>query len=643
MVDEPHNTPGDAEGDDGGENSDDGKAERPENAAIGSNFEEERLGAFDDVEIIKRLWSFMRPYALVFGVCLFLLPVVAGLELVQPHLLQVAIDQYLVPGKVDGLVWVIAAFGVAIVAKAAFEYLQFYLMQWAGQNALVDLRQEVFDHVQDRSVSFFHARPVGRLMTRMTTDIESLEDALSSGIITMIGDLLKLLGIVAILLWKDWRLALVSFTVVPFLVGLTAIFRYYLRIAFREIRTRIARLYAHLQESISGMHIIQMFVREQVSAEEYEDINVEYRNANFRSIRYDAMLYAVVEAVGSITVGFVIWYGSGQVLEKLITVGVLVAFIEYVQKFFTPIRDLAQKYNQLQSAIASAERIFQLLDTEESIPEPDDPEPLPERPWHIEFDDVWFAYNDEEWVLRDVSFEVNPGEKVALVGHTGAGKSTVIRLLARLYDVSRGSIRINGTDIREFDLEEYREWFAVVLQDVFLFNGTIEENLRLGLDCSEEKLREATEAVHADTIVDRYADGFDHKLAERGTNLSSGEKQLISFARALLRDPEVLILDEATANVDTETESLLQDAVSVLLERQTSIAIAHRLSTIENANRILVLDDGEIVERGSHRELLEEDGHYRTLYELQYAETPSLDASDELPSDEDPAAPVEEA
>jgi ABC-type multidrug transport system fused ATPase/permease subunit len=309
-----------------------------------------------------------------------------------------------------------------------------------------------------------------------------------------------------------------------------------------------------------------------------------------------------------------------------------------MQKFFTPIRDLAQKYNQLQSAIASAERIFQLLDTEEKIDTADEPRELPERPWHIEFNDVWFAYNDEEWVLRDVSFEVAPGEKVALVGHTGAGKSTVIRLLARLYDVNKGSITINGIDIREFDLETYREWFAVVLQDVFLFHGTIEENLRLGLECSDEKLREATEAVHADTIVDRYDDGMQHKLAERGSNLSSGEKQLISFARALLREPEVLILDEATANVDTETESLLQDAVSVLLEKQTSIAIAHRLSTIENSDRILVLEDGEIVERGSHSELVEVDGHYRTLYELQYAETPPL--PDEPADDPAPVDPV---
>jgi ATP-binding cassette subfamily B protein len=423
-----------------------------------------------------------------------------------------------------------------------------------------------------------------------------------------------------ILLVKDWKLALWSFTVLPFLVALTWVFRYFMRRAYREIRVKIARLYSHLQESISGMPVMQLFVRENVSAEEYVDINEDYRDANFLSIRYDAMLYAVVETVGSIAVGVIIWYGSGQVLQEAITLGVLVAFIEYMQKFFVPIRNLAQKYNQFQSAIASGERIFQLLDNDERLPEKAQPDALPDGPLRIEFDDVWFAYNEDEWILRGVSFEVDAGEKLALVGHTGAGKTTITSLLLRLYDVDRGAIRINGVDIRELDLDAYRRSFAVVLQDVFLFKGTIRENIALSDDQPLEEIIEAATTVRAHKLVQRYDDTYDHPVEERGGNLSAGEKQLIAFARALAHHPEFLILDEATANVDTETEALIQEAVEQLLAQQTSIAIAHRLSTIQNADRILVLHKGEVVESGSHDELVAMGGHYEKLYRLQYAD-----------------------
>ncbi len=616
-----------------GQNGD--KKDRPEEAAIGSNYREKRLGEISDTRILRRLWAYMRPYRMTFALCLLLLPAMAGLELLQPHLFQLAIDNYLMPGDVSGIVVIVAAYAGALVLRGGFKYLQYYLMQRAGHNALVDLRQAVFNHVQKRPIRFFHQTPVGRLMTRMTTDIESLQNAVSSGMVTMVGDVIKLVGIVGILLYKDWRLALVCFALVPFLVGITAVFRHFLRQAFRDIRRKIARLYAHLQESITGMEVIQLFSRENVSADEYEEINAEYRDANLRSIRYDAMLYAIVEAIGSITVGCIIWYGSGQVLDGVITIGVLVAFIEYMQKFFVPIRDMAEKYNQLQSALASGERIFKLLDTEERIPEADEPEPLPEPPYRIEFDEVWFAYNDDEWVLENVSFEIEPGDQVALVGHTGAGKSTIINLLLRLYDVSRGEIRVNGTDIREFDLQAYRRTFAVVLQDVFMFQGTIRENVTLGKqNITDEQIRRAAEVVRAEGLIESYPDGLDHELEERGTNLSEGEKQLFAFARALVRSPEVLVLDEATANVDTDTEALIQEAVDALLEQQTSLVIAHRLSTIESSERILVVDDGEIVERGTHEELLQLDGHYSKLYELQYAEDVQpadepADASDE--------------
>lgn len=633
--------PPDCEENSGQEGSEDsnGKKERPSETAIGSNFEERELGQISDLEIVRRLWKYIRPYKGIFFACLALLPIITAARLLQPHLIQVAIDSHLVPGDYQGLIWVITGFAGAVIGKAAFEYLQFYLMQKAGQSSLVDLRQHIFDHVQKRPTDFFHDNPVGRLMTRMTTDVESLQDAVSSGMITMVGDFLMLFGIAAILIYKDWRLALVSFSILPLLVGLTAIFRHYLRQAYRDVRTKIARLYAHLQESITGMNIIQLFVRENVSADEYRDINTEYRNANLRSIRYDAMLYAVVEAVGSITIGAIIWYGSGQVLQDLTTLGVLVAFIEYMRKFFRPIRDLAEKYNQFQSAIASGERIFQLLDNDEKIPQKDDPKPLPETPLTIEFDDVWFAYNEDEWILKDVSFTVEPGERVALVGHTGAGKTTITNLLLRLYDIDRGSIRINGIDIREFDLRAYRRFFAVVLQDVFLFEGSVRENLTLGDDSiSDEEIEQAARAVHAHQMVQKYDDGYDHHVTERGANLSAGEKQLIAFARALVLHPEILILDEATASVDTDTEALIQDAVEVLLDQQTSLVIAHRLSTIESSDRILVLHRGEIVERGTHSELLKNNGHYSKLHRLQYAETDTTSGS---PSS-DPAAAVGE-
>jgi ATP-binding cassette subfamily B protein len=596
------------------------KQDRPKGAAIGSGFKEQKLGNATDLSLIMRLWTYMRPYWLTFSLCLLLLPVMSGLQLIQPHLLQVAIDNYLVPQEFEGLTWVIAAFGVAVFMQAGTRFLQFYLMQKAGQRALYDLRQKVFDHVQSLSVRFFNRHPTGRLMTRMTTDVESLQEALASGMITMVGDIITLVGIVVILLYKDWKLALVSFVVVPFLVLVTAVVRYYLRKAFREIRVKIARLYAHLQESVTGIEIIQLFVRENVSADEYRDINEEYRDANIRSIRYDAILYSVVEAVGAVTVGAIIWYGSGQVLDGLITIGLLVAFIEYMQKFFIPIRDLAQKYNLLQSAMASSERIFELLDTDDHIPQPDEPKPLPTGDLHIEFENVWFAYNDDEWIIKDLSLEVKPGEKVALVGHTGAGKTTIISLLMRLYDVTKGRILINGTDIREFDLHEYRRAYAAVLQDSFLFQGSIRENLTLGDDdVTDEELVEAAEIVHAHPMITRYADDYDHRIAERGSNLSSGEKQLLSFARALVQKPEVLILDEATANVDTDTEAIIQDAIDKLMSRQTSVVIAHRLSTIQKADRIIVLHKGEIIEQGTHAELLDHEGHYETLYRLQYA------------------------
>lgn len=587
---------------------------------IGSGFKEKQLGEISDLQLIGRLWHYMRPYKWTFLFCLLLLPLVSAIQLVQPYLMQVAIDDYLVPRKIEGIELLVGAFAATLFGRAFIEFGQLYLMQRAGQRALYDLRVEVFAHVQELSVSFFHKNPVGRLMTRMTTDVESLQEALSSGMITMVGDIFTLASIVVVLLVLDWKLALVSFLVVPPLVILTAVFRYFLRRAFRAIRVKIARLNAHLQESVTGMHIIQYFVRERISSFEYEEINKDYRKANIKSVRYDAMLYAVVETAGSVTVGAIIWYGSGQVLQSVVTLGVLVAFIEYMQKFFVPIRDLAQKYNLLQSAMASSERIFQLLDTKDHIPNPERPEPIPEGPLTIEFEDVWFAYNDEDWILKGIDFTIEPGEKIAIVGHTGAGKTTIMNLLLRLHDVNRGRILVNGVDIRRLDLTQWRARFSVVLQDSFLFRGSIGENISLGaLGASQAEIEQAAKTVRAHGLISRYEKGYEHEVKERGGNLSAGERQLIAFARALVHAPDVLLLDEATANVDTETEALIQEAQEVLMEQQTSLVIAHRLSTIRTSNRIMVLHRGELLESGTHEELLEAQGHYHKLYRLQYS------------------------
>ena len=598
-----------------------GVKKNEEATSIGSGFKEQALHERSDLELMKRLGHYMAPYKLIFLGSILLLPVLSALELVQPYLLKIIIDDHIVPRQLEGVALLCLLLLGSLVFRQLTGLLQLYWMQLAGQRALHDLRVELFAHVQSLSVSYFHKHPVGRLMTRLTTDVESLQEALSSGMITMIGDLFTLLSIVAMLLWLDYKLALVSFLVVPPLVGLTSVFRYFLRGAFRDIRVKIARLNAHLQESITGMSIIQAFVREHVSLEEYTTINAAYRQANVKSVRYDAMLYAVVEAAGSITVGTIIWYGSGLALENVITLGVLIAFIEYMQKFFVPIRDLAQKYNLLQSAMASSERIFQLLDAQEKLPSKPDPRPTPARdaPLHIEFRNVWFAYKEDEWVLRDVSFCIEPGQKVALVGHTGAGKSTVMNLLLRLHDVTRGQILANGVDIREFDESQWRSIFAVVLQDSFLFRASIFENIALSSDATREEVERASKQVHVHELISRYPTGYDHQIKERGSNLSAGERQLLCFARALVHDPQVLLLDEATANVDTETETLMQQALDVLLAHQTSLVIAHRLSTIRRADTILVLHRGQLIEEGSHEELLRDTkGHYAQLHALQY-------------------------
>ncbi|MCA9300200.1 MAG: ABC transporter ATP-binding protein, partial [Phycisphaerales bacterium] len=557
-----------------------------------------------------------------------------GLGLLQPHLIQVAIDEHLTTGNADGFGLLLLAFAGTIAGAFGLQFAQFYLMQVAGQKALNDLRLAVFEHVQRLSISFFHKNPVGRLLTRLTTDIDSLQEALAFGAVTIVGDIFTLIAIVVILLVKSWQLALVTFAVVPFLVLLTFVFRILLRAANRALRVKIARLNAFLQESVTGMAIVQLFAHERRSRRQFDEINAEHRDASIRMIRWDAALFAIVEMISAIAVACIIWYGAGKTVQDVVSLGLLVAFIEYVQKFFVPIRDLSQKYSMIQSAMASSERIFQLLDTHDVIPDAPHGRTIDTLAHRIEFRNVWFAYSGENWVLRDVSFTIERGEKVAVVGHTGAGKTTLIGLLTRMYDVNRGAILVDGVDVREYRLGELRRMFSVVLQDCFLFSGSIGDNITLRSPrVSDSDVVQAAEIVHVDRVVSRHEKGFDHVVSERGANLSAGERQLIAFARALAHRPEVLILDEATANVDTETEALIQEAIEAMLTRQTSVVIAHRLSTIQRADKILVLHGGELVEEGSHESLVARGGLYSKLVRLQYdamsgASTPPSQAHD---------------
>jgi ATP-binding cassette subfamily B multidrug efflux pump len=574
-----------------------------------------------DLQLTKRLWAFMSPHKrlLLFG--FLLAPLGSAVGLVQPWIIQQAIDQHFVPQRAQGLGWWLAAFAGALAVEFLTRFGQFYLMEVAGQRALLDLRVRVFAQLQRLHLGFFHKNPIGRLMTRLTTDIDALQEALSSGAVMMVGDVLTLAGIVTLLLLQNWRLALVTFAVIPPLIIVSIILRALMRAAFDALRTRIARLNAQLQESVTGMSVIQLFVHERASAAEYDQINREHRDAAYASIRWDAVLFAFVELVSSLAVAGIIWYGAGEAIQGVVTLGVLVAFLEYVQKFFVPIRDLSQKVALIQAAMSSAERLFGLLDEEPAIQ--DAPDALPLRGWsgEIELRDVWFTYTDESsWVLRGVSLVIRRGERVAFVGRTGAGKSTLIGLLTRMYDVQRGAILLDGVDIRRYRVEDLRALFALVLQDGFLFTGTMRENLSLGApQVNAQDIDEAVKVTGLGALVERHPAGLDREIKERGGNLSVGERQLVTFARALAHRPEILILDEATANVDTETESLLQEAVAALLERQTSIVIAHRLSTIEAVDRIFVLHQGELVEEGSHAALMAQGGRYRRLVELQYA------------------------
>jgi len=599
--------------------------------------EEEVLGKAYDARLMRRLLAYLRPYWRQVLIALAAIVSSSVLQLAQPYLMKLAIDDYIAVDDLQGLKLLGVAYVGVLVAGFALEYIQTWTLQMTGQKIMFDMRMQIYGHLQRLDVQFYDRNPVGRLMTRVTTDVDVLNELFTAGVVSVFGDIFLLVGIMAALTLMDWRLALVAFTVLPLIVLVTQWFRRNVRESYRSVRTWIARINSFLQEHITGMATVQLFRREQRSFEAFDETNRGHRDANVDSIYYYAVFYPAIEVIGALSTAMIIWVGGRWVLEGTLTLGSFLAFLLYSQRFYRPISDLSEKFNILQAAMASSERIFKLLDTDVKI-EPGrgmrdaGREPgvaLPASPpasrlpssGHIVFEDVSFAYNGTDFVLKNLSFEVKPGGRVGIVGATGAGKSTIINLLLRFYDVSEGRILVDGVDIREVDLRDLRRLFSLVLQDVHLFSGTIASNIRLGeLSITDESVSGAARAVHAAEFVDRLTNGYGTAVAERGATLSVGQKQLLSFARALAFDPRILVLDEATSSVDTETEMLIRDALRALMTGRTTIAIAHRLSTIQDMDTILVLHHGQLRESGSHQELLAQRGIYYKLFELQYRE-----------------------
>jgi ATP-binding cassette, subfamily B, multidrug efflux pump len=644
---------------------------------MASHHEEEVLGKAYDSRLMKRLLTYLRPYKWQVGISLVAILCKAMADVLGPYLVAVEIDRYLAPthktSALDSIlsssppigITEIAAFYVGLlICIFLFEYLQTYFMQWTGQLVMFDLRSQIFRHLQRMHIGFYDKNPVGRLVTRVTTDVDALNEMFTSGVVSIFEDVFVLAGIVAIMLCMDWKLAVITFAVLPVIGYATKIFRDKVRDSYRRIRVAIARINAYLQEHVSGMTVVQLFNREERAFSRFSEVNAVHMDAYKDAIMAHAVYYPVVEVLSSVAIACVIWFGGKQVIghaftttvsvsfagsklsfhaiSSLTTLGVLVAFIQYAQRFFRPIQDFSEKYNILQSAMASSERIFKLLDTPIEVTSPKEKK-TPDGPGRIEFDHVWFAYRtipadkngrtsspgstagdgsppqDLDWVLRDVTFAIEPGETVAIVGHTGAGKTTIISLLMRFYDVQKGAVKIDGVDVKDMDLAALRRRFGVVLQDPFLFTGTVEGNIRLGTEWIEdEDVEKAAEDVNLADFIRTLPQGFKEAVHERGSTLSTGQKQLISFARALAHNPKILILDEATSSVDTETEFRVRDALSRMVEGRTSVIIAHRLSTVQRADKIIVMHKGQLREMGSHQELLAQRGIYYKLYQLQY-------------------------
>ena len=597
--------------------------------ATAAHHDEEVLGKAYDARLMRRLLSYLRPYRLQVVIALVMLLAGAAVEVVGPWLTQIAIDEAIPSGNLRLLAMLAGTYVAAQLLSFLLQYGEGLLTTWLSQSVMYDLRTEIFTKLQRADLRYYDKNPVGRLMTRITNDVETLNDLFSSGVVTVFGDLFTLVFIVAVMLRMDWRMALVTFAVLPFVFLVAFLFRARIRQAYRDIRVRLARINAYLHERITGMRVVQLFNREEADARRHEEINRDYLEAHLRSITYYALFFPVIEVFTAIAIALIIWYGGGQIIQGAVTVGIVAAFLQYARRFFRPIQDLSEKYNLLQAAMASSERVFRLLDREEEIADPETPASLPRTArGEIEFENVWFAYGQREdgqpdWVIRGLSFRVAAGEKVAIVGHTGAGKTTIINLLMRFYDVQKGEIRLDEVPIRSLRLGELRSRIGLVLQDVFLFSQDVRYNIQLGAPIGDERVVTAARRVGVDSLIRRLPLGYDQPLGERGASLSVGERQLVSFARALAFDPPILVLDEATSSVDSEIEAHIEAATGELLAGRTSLVIAHRLSTVQGADRILVLHHGELREQGSHRELLARGGLYARLHELQFAKVPA--------------------
>jgi len=594
--------------------------------AVKQFHEEESIGKTYDFQIARRLLRYLRPYLRLLFPALLLTFALNLLGILQPKFTEYAIDWYILPRKSSGLELLVGLYVGVQLLRLVFSYFQALLLNTVGQYVMFDMRRELYDKLQHQEVAYYDRNPVGRIMTRLTSDVDSLNELFTAGITDLLGDVVMIFAIIGVMLWMDVRLTFVTLLTVPMLWAATTWFRKGARKGYDLVRTRIARINAFLQEHFAGAQTVQIFNAEAKSVTKFREINADYRKANIDTIFYYAVFFPLVDLIGATGIALIIWYGGYRVMQNapghtVLTLGALVAFIQYSSFLFQPIRDISDKYNVLQAAVVASHRIFKTLDLPIAITSPARPKKLGRAEGRIEFENVSFAYKNEDWILKDVSFKVDPGQSIALVGHTGSGKSTITNLLMRFYDVQRGRILLDGVDVREWDLQSLRENFAVVLQEIFLFSGTVEGNIRLGRqDITEDRVKWAAQEVSAEPFINRLHGGYQAEVKERGAGLSVGQKQLISFARALAFDPAILILDEATSSIDTETEQLIQQAIERVMRDRTSIVVAHRLSTIQRADQIIVLHHGEIRERGTHQELLAHHGLYWKLYKLQYAD-----------------------
>jgi len=573
-----------------------------------------------DRRVVGKLLKYVRPYKYQMALTVFLLLVTAALEITGPYLLKIAIDRNLTPEKMDGFIYLVALFGIILLGEFVFRFIQQYLTEYLGQKIMYDMRMDIFKHIQKMEMSFFDKNPVGRLLTRVTTDVQALNEMLSAGIVTFFGDIFMITGIMIVMISLNWKLSLVTFSVLILLAIATFIFRKKVRISFKIIRAKISNMNAYIHEAITGINTIKIFNRESRNEEEFDELNKGYLFEYLKTIFYYSVFFPVVSFISTLAIALIIWNGGSQVIAGFVTLGTLVAFIQYIEKFFHPISDLAEKFGILQEAVAASERIFNLLEEKPAIESPEKPVKIERVTGDIRFENVWFAYEKENYILKDISFQLDSGKSIAIVGATGSGKTSIINILNRFYDISRGSILLDNIDIRQYDLTDLRKHIGIVMQDVFLFAGTILENIRLGnKDISLDDVIRSAKYVNAHKFIEKLPDGYNTDVKERGQILSVGQRQLIAFARALVFNPEILlVLDEATSSIDSEIEALIQDALAKIMKNRTTIVIAHRLSTIRNADNIIVLSHGRIVESGTHSQLLGLKGVYHKLYKYQY-------------------------